>query len=214
MGIIKNRRKLRKAMRDVGQLVDHHGSGPSIREVYTDIGAMADDRGEREVLKDGVPARAVAKGMPESVPGDRWGWQILLTVHPASGSPYDVNHVFALARQKAAVSIGMEIPVKVHPDDPQRIAIQWEAHQASLAAAGGEHAAVYEALKAAYAGTADAAMREAMAAGSSVPAPTSPSPLAADDPVAKLTKLVQMRDAGLITTEEFDEKKARLLRDF
>ena len=33
----------------------------------------------------------------------------------------------------------------------------------------------------------------------------------ADDPMAKLTKLKNMFDAGLITQEEYDKKKAEIL---
>ena len=36
---------------------------------------------------------------------------------------------------------------------------------------------------------------------------------AADDPAEKLKKLGQMRDSGLITSEEFDAKKAELLSE-
>ena len=42
-----------------------------------------------------------------------------------------MNYVFPTTRMKAAVTVGMEIPVKVHPDDPSRIAVQWDAQQAS-----------------------------------------------------------------------------------
>lgn len=36
---------------------------------------------------------------------------------------------------------------------------------------------------------------------------------AADDPATKLKKLGEMRDAGLITNEEFEAKKAQLLAE-
>ena len=81
----------------------------------------------------------------------------------------------------------MEIPVKVLPDEPERIAVQWDAQQASIAAAGGDMAAVTAGLQSTYSGAADAAMRQAQANA------------AAEDPAAKLEKLGQMRDSGLIT---------------
>jgi hypothetical protein len=188
-----------KGIKDLKDVSQHHGGMPSIRQSFKDIGAMADDRGEREVLSKGTPARAVSKGFPEPVPGDRFAMKILLEVHPPGGAPYEVNYVFPSVRMTAPLSVGMEVPVKIHPEDPSRIAVQWDAQQAGIAAAGGDMAAVTAGLQGAYAGSADAAMREAQAKA------------AADDPAARLKKLSDMRDAGLITPEEFEAKKADIL---
>ena len=188
-----------KGVRDVKRMSDHHGGMPSIRGTFKDLGAMADDRGEHEVIKHGVPGKAVAKGFAEPVPGDRFAMHILLTVHPPSGAPYDVDYVFPTTRMKAAITVGMEIPVKIHPDDPQRIAVQWDAQKGAIAEAGGDMAAVMNGLDSAYSGVADASMRAAQAQAK------------ADDPTARLQKLGQMRDAGLITAEEFEAKKADIL---
>jgi hypothetical protein len=191
-----------KGVRDLKGVSDHHGGMPSIRQSFKDIGAVMDDRGEREIMKNGTPTKAVAKGFPEPVPGDRFAMQILLEVHPADGgAPYDVQYVFPATRMKAALSVGMELPVKVDPADPQRIAVQWDAQQASIAAAGGDMAAVTGGMQQAYGNVADQAMRDAQAKS------------AADDPTAKLKKLTEMKDAGLITSEEFDAKKKDLLAD-
>jgi hypothetical protein len=190
-----------KGVRDVKRMTDHHGGMPSIRGAFKDVAALADDRGEHEVLAKGTPAKAVAKGFAEPVPGDRFAMHILLTVHPPSGAPYDVDYLFPTTRMKAPITIGMEIPVKIHPDDPQRIAVQWEAQQGAVASAGGDMAAVTQGLQGTYGNVADNAMRQAQANA------------AAEDPAAKLQKLGQMRDSGLITAEEFDAKKAELLRE-
>ena len=74
--------------------------------------------------------------------------------------------------------------MKLLPDQPERVAVQWDAQQASIAAAGGDMAAVTSGLQATYGGAADAAMRQAQANA------------AAEDPKAKLEKLTQMRDSG------------------
>ena len=74
-----------KGMKDLKEVSDHHGGMPSIRGAFKDIGAMADDRGEKEVMKNGVPAKAVAKGFAEPVPGDRFAMQIPLEIHPPDG---------------------------------------------------------------------------------------------------------------------------------
>ena len=190
-----------KGIRDLKGVSDHHGGMPSVRQSFKDIGAAVDDRGEREVMKKGTPAKALAKGFAEPVPGDRFAMQILLEVHPPGGAPYEVQYVFPATRMKAAITVGMEIPVKVHPNDPNKIAVQWDAQKASIAAAGGDMAAVTAGMQSAYGNVADQAMRDAQAKAQS------------EDPAEKLKKLGEMRDAGLITSEEFDAKKKDLLAD-
>ena len=190
-----------KGIRDVKRMSDHHGGMPSIRQSFKDIGAMADDRGEHEVLEHGYPAKGVAKGFAEPVPGDRFAMQIPIEVHPPSGAPYTVNYVFPTTRMKAAVTVGMEVPVKVHPNDPNRIAVQWDAQQASIAASGGDQAAVMQGMQATYGNAADQAYRQAREQQKS------------EDPAEKIKKLGQMKDSGLITQEEFDAKKAEILSE-
>jgi len=188
-----------KGAKDLKDLSQHHGGMPSIRGAFKDIGAMADDRGEKEVLKNGVPAKAIVKGFAEPVPGDRFAMHIPLEIHPPQGAPYTIDYVFPTTRMKAAMTAGMEIPVKVLLDQPERVAVQWDAQQASIAAAGGDMAAVMGGLQTTYGGVADQAMRDAQANA------------AKEDPAEKLAKLTQMRDTGLITADEFAAKKAEIL---
>jgi hypothetical protein len=203
-----------KDMKDLKKLGDHHGGMPSMKSAFQDIRAVADDRGEAEVLEKGVPAKAICKGFATPVPDDRFAMQIPLEIHPPSGAPYEVNHVFPTARMKAAISVGMEIPVKVMPDDPSRIAVQWDAQKASIAAAGGDMAAVTAGLQQTYSGVADAAYRQAEAgAAPAVPGAT-PSPQSANDDVAaRLSKLGKLREDGLIDDAEYEAKKAEILQE-
>jgi hypothetical protein len=188
-------------VRDLQSLSQDHGGMPSMRGAFSDIGKMADERGQKEVLRDGVPARAFIKGFPEQVPGDRFAMHILLEVRPASGGPYEVDYLFPSARMTAPLVAGMEVPIKVMPDDPQRIAVQWDVQQGSIAAQGRDMAAVQNAMGNTYAGAADTAMRQAMAKS------------AADDSTERLKKLGQMHDAGLIDDDEFATKKKAILED-
>ncbi len=190
-----------KGARDLQDLSKHHGGMPSIRGAFSDIGKLADDRGQKEVLKKGVPAKGLIKGFPEPVPGDRFAMHVLIEVHPASGGPYEVDYLFPTARMKAPITAGMEVPIKVLPDDPQRIAVQWDVQQGSIAAQGGDMAAVSAGLSNTYGSAADNAMREAQAKQK------------ADDPSERLKKLSQMHDAGLVSDEEFAEKKKAILED-
>src|SRR3954467_7345632 len=98
-----------KGIRDVKRMGDHHGGMPSIGGAFKDIGAMADDRGEHDIIKNGTPAKGIAKGFPEPIPGDRFGMKIPIEVHPPSGVPYMVEYVFPTTRMTAAMSVGMEL---------------------------------------------------------------------------------------------------------
>ncbi|MDX6670907.1 MAG: hypothetical protein QOI91_1270 [Solirubrobacteraceae bacterium] len=202
-----------KDMKGLKELGDHHGGMPSMKSAFQDIRAVTDDKGEKEVIEKGVPAKAICKGFATPVPDDRFSMQIPLEVHPpGGGAPYELNYVYATARQKAAISVGMEIPIKVLPDDPNRIAIQWDAQQANLAAAGGDMAAVTAGLQQTYGGVADAAMREAMAAGGAPPVPGAPA-ADAGDAGARLNQLGKLREQGLIDDTEYEAKKAEILKD-
>ena len=114
------------------------------------------------------------------------------------------------ARMKAAISVGMEIPVKVHPNDPNKIAVQWDAQKASIAAAGGDMAAVQQGLGNTYSGAADAAMRQAMA---NQQAGAGAAPAAKEDPAERLKKLGELKESGVLSDEEFEAKKAEILKE-
>ena len=116
----------------------------------------------------------------------------------------------AAARMKAAISVGMEIPVKVHPNDPNKIAVQWDAQKASIAAAGGDMAAVQQGLGNTYSGAADAAMRQAMA---NQQAGAGAAPAAKEDPAERLKKLGELKESGVLSDEEFEAKKAEILKE-
>jgi hypothetical protein len=190
-----------KGVRDVQQLGKERGGMPSIRGAFKDIGKMADDRGEREVLKDGVPAKGIVQGFPEPVAGDRFAMAIPIDVHPPQGEPYRVQYVYPTTRMQAAITVGMEVPIKVLQSDPQRIAVQWDAQKANISAAGGDMAAVMQGMNATYGAAADQAVRDAQAKRAS------------EDPAERLRKLTQMKDSGLIDNDEFEAKKAEILGD-
>ena len=198
MGLFKGIRDMKDAVAGAKELGDHHGGMPSIGGAFQDIKALSgDDRGEGEILASGTPAKAVVKsfGMPSTT--EKFAMTIDLEIHAGGSEPYVVTYTYPTARQKAPMTPGMEIPVKVDPADPSRVAVQWDALKGSIAASGGDMAAVMGGLQNTYAGTADAAMRQAQAK--------------VDGPAEKLEKLAKLRDAGVITAEDFEAKKAELL---
>jgi hypothetical protein len=199
-----------KALKDAKALGDYHGGRPSMKDAWKDISSLADDRGEADILRRGTPTKAVVQGFTTPVPGDRFAMQIPLDVYPPEGGePYRIDYVFPTARMKAPMTVGMEIPVKVDPGDMTRIAVQWDAQKASIAAAGGDYAAVQQGLASTYGGVADAAMRQATGGGGATVGTAAASP----DPLEKIAQLAKLRDSGAITEEEFASKKAELLSE-
>jgi hypothetical protein len=211
MGLFKD---MKGALGGAKNLGDHHGGMPSIGGAFKDVKALSDDRGEGEVLKNGTPAKAIVKSFATPSPTEKFAMQIELEIHPPGGAPYQITYVYPTARQKAAMSVGMEIPVKYLPDDLARVAVQWDALKGSIAAAGGDMAAVMGGLQNTYSGTADAAMRQAMAspAAQAVPSTMPVGAPAAQDPAERLKQLSELRDAGAITDEEFEATKAEIIR--
>jgi hypothetical protein len=200
-----------KSMKDVKELGAEHGGMPSMREAFKSVAAVADDKGEREILKKGTPAMAVVKGFTSKFPGDRLSMQVPLEVHPPSGEPYEVIYVFPAPRMQAPLVAGMEVPIKISPDDPQRIAVQWEAQKAAVAAAGGTTAAVHSALDKASGGRlgaslpADGVMR--------MPEFPDPSAIAAatQTPQERLAKLDELKQSGLIDAAEYASKRQQII---
>jgi hypothetical protein len=208
MGVFKDGFNAIKGAKELG---DYHGGMPSIKGSFKDIAALSDDQGQGEILKHGTPTKARVLGFPMQV--DRFSMGVDLDVFPpAGGDPYKVQYVFPTARMKTMLSVGMEVPVKVMDDDPNAVAVQWDALKGSIAASGGDMAVAMQGIQNTYAGTADAAGRAYLADKAEADAKAAQE-AAANDPTERLKKLSQLKDAGLVTDEEFAAKKAEILAD-
>jgi Short C-terminal domain len=204
MGVFKDGFNAFKGAKELG---DYHGGMPSIKGSFKDIAKLTDDQGQGEILKKGTPTKARVNGFPMQV--DKFSMGIQLDVYPPEGGDtYTVDYTFPSARMKAPLSMGMEVPVKVMPDDPMAVAVQWDALKGSIAASGGDMAVAMQGIQNTYAGTADAAGRAYLADKEKADAAK-----AADDPAERLKKLTQLKDAGLVSDEEFAAKRQEILGD-
>jgi Short C-terminal domain len=202
MGVFKDGFNAIKGAKELG---DYHGGMPSIRGSFKDIAALSDDQAQGEILKQGVPTKARVNGFPMQV--DRFSMGVELDVFPpGGGDPYKVEYTFPTARMKTMLSVGMEVPVKVLADDPMAVAVQWDALKGSIAASGGDMAVAMQGIQNTYAGTADAAGRAYLADKEKADAAK-----AADDPAERLKKLTQLKDAGLVSDEEYETKRQEIL---
>src|SRR5947199_4274 len=82
----------------------------------------------------------------------------------------------------------------------------------AMADAGGDTAAVQQGMSNTYSGAADAAMRQAMA-NQQAGAAAGAAPAAKEDPADRLKKLGELKDSGVISDEEFETKKAEILKE-
>jgi hypothetical protein len=206
MGVFKDGFKAMKGAKELG---DYHGGMPSMSSAFKDVIAVTDDRGQNEILANGIPAKARVLGFALPMPDDRFAMQIQLEIHPPEGDPYPVNYVFPSARMKAPLSAGMEVPVKISTENPLAVAVQWDALKGSIAASGGDMAAVTQGLANTYQGTADAAGRAYLAGQAAAAEEQKP----AADPAERIKKAQQLLDAGLISAEEFEAKRQEILGD-
>jgi hypothetical protein len=163
--------------------------GDMLSEANEQLADLTDNSGERAgILANGIPGQGVivAHGTPER--GAQWfNLDIDLEVHVSGRQPYRVNNQY-MVPAGATLGQGVTLPVKVDPNDPAKIAIDWDAAQS--APQRGE-------------------VRPVGGSGFA-PAPA-PPPSGGTDHVAELERLAKLRDSGALTDAEFEQQKAKIL---
>jgi hypothetical protein len=156
------------------------------KEMLADLN---DTSGERAgILANGISGQGVivAHGTPER--GAQWfNLDIDMEIHVSGRQPYRVNNQY-MVPAGATLGPGVSLPIKVDPNDPAKIAIDWESAQ--QAPARGE-------------------VRSVGGSGFT-PAPT-PAPSGGGDHLAELERLAKLRDSGALTDAEFEQQKAKIL---
>jgi Short C-terminal domain len=152
------------------------------------LGDLTDKSGERgEILANGIPGQGVvvAHGTPER--GAQWfNLDIDMEIHVSGRQPYRVNNMY-MVPAGATLGQGVTLPVKVDPNDPAKVAIDWDSAQ--RAPARGE-------------------VRPVGGSGfTPAPSPSAPS----GDSLAELERLAKLRDSGALTDAEFEQQKAKIL---
>jgi hypothetical protein len=163
--------------------------GDMLSQANEQLADLTDSSGERaQILADGISGQGVvvAHGTPER--GAQWfNLDIDMEVHVSGRQPYRVNNVY-MVPAGATIGQGVTLPIKVDPNDPSKIAIDWDAAQ--RAPARGE-------------------VRPVGGSGFA-PAPA-PSGGGGGDPLAELERLAKLRDSGALTDAEFEQQKAKIL---
>jgi hypothetical protein len=85
------------------------------------------DAGELELLRHGESAPATVLAPPAPIDEANTRLRMTLEVHPATGSPYEVDCALATAHPARKLKVGDFLQVKVDPVDPKHVAIDWTA---------------------------------------------------------------------------------------
>jgi hypothetical protein len=161
--------------------------GDMISQANEQLADLTDSSGERaQILANGLPGQGVvvAHGTPER--GAQWfNLDIDLEVHVSGRPPYRVNNQY-MVPSGATLGEGVTLPIRVDPNDPSKIAIDWESAQ--RAPGRGEVRPVGD--------------------SGFMPAPAPPS---GGDHIAELERLAKLRDSGALTDAEFEQQKAKIL---
>jgi hypothetical protein len=157
----------------------------SANEQLADLTGQSEERSE--ILANGIPGEGVivAHGTPER--GAQWfNLDIDMEIHVSGRQPYRVNNQY-MVPAGAALGQGVTVPIKVDPNDPSKIAIDWES--AKRAPQRGEVRPV---------------------GGSGFTSAAAPSSGGGDN-LAELERLAKLRDSGAVTDAEFEQQKAKIL---
>jgi hypothetical protein len=177
-------------------------------------------------IEDGLPGIAHIRSMTDPHEGmHEYNATLSLEVHVEGWEPYEVSHT-CWVEADYHLKEGWQVPVTVDRENRERLKIEWslyrtpdEARQELAARAlEGDKEAQRELLAGTDQGPpvdedkANQAVREMneLLAPSYVTGPK-PAPAPAPDPAARLRKLAELRDAGLLTDADFAAKRAEIL---
>jgi len=171
---------MRGAMSQLGDLVGQATEG------LKDVTEQMD--GKDEILAGGIPGQGIIIGHGVPARGAQWfNMEIDMEIHVPGRDPYRVNNQY-MVPSGATLGPGVALPIKVDPEDPAKIAIDWDAAEQKPTTG------------------------EVRPAGAAAAAPA-PAADDAEGMIAQLERLGKLRDSGILTEAEFAEQKARILGD-
>jgi Short C-terminal domain len=177
----------------------------------------------RKILKKGRTGTGTIVSMSAREPGaSSQNVAMTLQIQVEGMSPYEVEDQWMVS-SKATLGFGLALPVRVDQENPQKVAIDWDAardqHDAETAARRAALASQPPVGGAPAGGPiidplgGDSVFGGAFTQPTVLPgaqqAATDSSP--ADDVVSKLERLDALRQSGALSQDEFDEQKRKLL---
>jgi hypothetical protein len=126
MGMFKDMFKLTRQAQELKRNVDTPSMGEMVKQANVQLENLnRQQAGQDEVLAEGIPGKAIIREMGTPERGATWfNLRLDLEVHPSTRDPYRVANEY-LVPQAAQLAIGTELPVRIDPNDPAKIAIDW-----------------------------------------------------------------------------------------
>lgn len=175
----------------MGGMMSHMGD--MLGQMNEQLKDLSDQSGEQSrLLTEGIAGEAVIVGMGTPARGAQmFNLDMDLEVHVPGREAYRVANQY-MVPASATLGQGIKLPVKVDPNDPAKLAIDWNS--AATGPARGE-------------------VRPVGDSGFSPPQPSAPlGGGSGGDPVAQIERLARLRESGALTEAEFEQQKARILR--
>jgi hypothetical protein len=205
MGLFKSMKDLGNLTKEAKKLQDQQqrdaGFEPGMKGQFQQMGSMISQANEQvaeltgqsgdrdRILAEGLPGQGVIVAHGALERGATWfNLDIDLEVHVSGHQAYRVNKQY-MVPASATLGTGVTLPIKVDPNDPAKIAIDWDS--AEKPAAAGE-------------------IRPVGGSGFT-PAPAQAAGSGGGDTVAELERLAKLRDSGALTDSEFEQQKAKIL---
>lgn len=190
----------------------------------------------RKVLRKGVPGKATIVSMGAlDRGGTSFNLPMTLQVYVEGWTPYEVEDQW-MVKAKDTITLSGWIPVRVDPDERDKVAIDWEtlrerheqeetARRQALAASGpvadldalGGPNVTFQSQEIDLTQNPEAAEQVMQMLGLSGAGvsfeqapPTAP---ASEDPIARLERLAALKASGVLTEEEFQQQKRRILSE-
>jgi len=101
--------------------------GDMVGQMNEQLKDLTDQSGDQQrLLAEGIPAEAVIIGMGTPARGaQRFNLDLDLEVHISGQAPYRVANQY-IVPASAPIGQGARLPVRVDPNDPAKIAIDWD----------------------------------------------------------------------------------------
>jgi hypothetical protein len=127
MGMFKDLFKLTREAKELKRNTPTPSMGEMVGQMRESLESLnAQQADSASVLAEGTPATAIIREIGTPARGAAWFNLMLdLEVRPAVGRPYRVANEY-LVPAVARLEPGVELPVRVAPDDPAKIAIDWD----------------------------------------------------------------------------------------
>jgi hypothetical protein len=163
--------------------------GDMLGQANEQLAELTDQSGDNSrLLAEGIAGQGVIVSHGVPARGAQWfNMDIELEVHVSGRQPYRVNNQY-MVPNGATIGQGVTLPIKVDPEDPAKIAIDWQS-----AASKPAHGEV-----------------QTVGGDGFTPAPA-PKATGGGDSVAELERLAKLRDSGALTDAEFEAQKAKIL---